>query len=179
MLNVRLFKSYGQGTAFTLGYILILYATLPLTPDLIKWVKGTGAFQAFVFGPFAFSVTVLGYVGVKTETYKNRSFWVSLLALGLMFNLIFKNVIAPVELLHLMLYGIMCILLYSLLSFRFSGATLYILSAFTTSLFGAIDEVIQYYLPNRVFDWNDIVFNILGGVMALVIVRFVFGDKGE
>lgn len=179
MLNVRIFTSFGKGTIFTLGYILILYATLPVTPDYVKLIKEAGALQVFVLGPFALSVPILGYFGMKAETYRNRSFWITILLLGTAFYLISKNVMAPVELLHLILYGIMCVLLFSLFSIRLHGALLFGASILATAIFGAIDEVIQYYLPNRVFDLSDIAFNIFGGIMALVIIRFVCGDKGE
>jgi ABC-type Co2+ transport system permease subunit len=179
MLNIRVFKSFGRGASFTLGYILTLYATLPLAPEFIRWVKEAGAIQAFVLGPFVLSVPMLGYAGLKAKTYRNRSFWVAILLLGALFYLISEKVMAPVELLHLILYGIMCILFFSLFSLRLSGAPLFGASALATSIFGAIDEIIQYYLPNRFFDWNDIVFNIIGGMMALIVIRFIFGDKGK
>ena len=179
MLKVRVFNNFGRGAALTLRYILVLYATLPLAPGFVKWVKEAGALRAFVLGPFALSVPILAYAGMKAETYRNSSFWVTLLLLGTTFYLISIKVVAPVELLHLMLYGIMCILIFSLLSLRLRGGLLFGASALATAIFGAIDELIQYYLPNRVFDWNDILFNILGGMMALVIIRFICGDKGE
>jgi VanZ family protein len=36
-----------------------------------------------------------------------------------------------------------------------------------TSLLGVIDECIQAFLPSRVFDSRDILFNVLAGVMAV------------
>ena len=37
-----------------------------------------------------------------------------------------------------------------------------------TSLVGVIDEFIQLFLPSRHFDWNDILFNFLASLMAVV-----------
>ena len=35
------------------------------------------------------------------------------------------------------------------------------------SLIGVIDEGIQFFLPTRAFDMRDILFNVLGALMAV------------
>ena len=43
-----------------------------------------------------------------------------------------------------------------------------LLAMMLTAFVGTIDEFIQAFLPSRVFDSRDILFNILAGVMAIV-----------
>ena len=41
------------------------------------------------------------------------------------------------------------------------------IAALLTAALGVIDEGIQWFLPTRVFDPQDIVFNLLAGTMAI------------
>jgi hypothetical protein len=45
----------------------------------------------------------------------------------------------------------------------------YFLSAIITGLIGTVDEIYQYFLPNRYFTLYDIFLNILGGILGLLI----------
>ncbi len=42
-----------------------------------------------------------------------------------------------------------------------------------TSLIGLFDETIQIFIPDRVFDLNDILFNCLSAIMAVTVSSFV------
>ena len=43
-----------------------------------------------------------------------------------------------------------------------------ILAILFSSLIGIVDEVIQLFLPSRHFDLDDILFNVLASLMAVV-----------
>jgi len=49
------------------------------------------------------------------------------------------------------------------------GKNPYFLSAMITGIIGTLDEIYQYFLPNRYFTWYDILLNILGGILGLLI----------
>ena len=73
---------------------------------------------------------------------------------------------------HLMEYGVLAVFVYEALRERVANGRRVLLpavSAFVaTALVGVIDESLQGILPNRVFDWNDLLFNCLasGGAVA-------------
>lgn len=74
----------------------------------------------------------------------------------------------PSERIHFFEYGIlgMLILRSSLRTMpesRWAGAGV---AALVLAAIGSGDELIQYLLPNRVFDWHDIWFNVLGGALG-------------
>ena len=72
---------------------------------------------------------------------------------------------------HLIEYGVVALFIHEALTERVSqgrrvpGAAL--LAASLAILLGVIDEFIQLYLPSRVFDPVDIMFNVLAAVMAV------------
>ena len=45
------------------------------------------------------------------------------------------------------------------------------------SLIGAVDEIIQWFLPNRVGDMRDVFMNSVGGLSGLWLGRFLFWDQ--
>lgn len=74
----------------------------------------------------------------------------------------------PEERMHFIQYGILGIMSF----FVFRGEAFGLLKAILlVTIAGAIDEVIQYFLPNRVGDIRDVVFNTLGGVLGVAIAK--------
>jgi VanZ family protein len=73
---------------------------------------------------------------------------------------------------HLVEYGVVAVFIYEALTERASQGRRVplpaLLAVVATSLVGALDECIQAFLPSRVFDPIDILFNVLAGVMAVV-----------
>jgi glycopeptide antibiotics resistance protein len=43
--------------------------------------------------------------------------------------------------------------------------------------FGAVDEVIQWILPNRVFDIRDIIINGIAGILVQLLIAMVISKK--
>ena len=78
---------------------------------------------------------------------------------------------------HLFEYGLVAMLIYqALLERRGNGRRVPIpslLAAVATALLGWVDEGIQWFLPNRVFDLADVGLNAAFGLMAIVASLFV------
>jgi len=71
----------------------------------------------------------------------------------------------PAEKIHFIEYGFLGILVFKALPER---TLLYVIAGFVfTTLTGFVDEVIQYFLPNRVFDWRDVWINAISGALGL------------
>jgi len=80
----------------------------------------------------------------------------------------------PEERFHLLEYGLFAGLVYAaLLERRRPGAGMRwsisqaLLAVLMTGLAGWIDEGIQYLLPNRHYDWMDVVLNLVAAVLAI------------
>ena len=134
--------------------------------------------KAFVETPFLLSIPIVVFVAVRAKTFYRVSFWITVLVLCLSYMLAAKSIVSPVEILHIALYGVLGILIYSVLKFKVKGFLLFVWTGILTATVGCVDEGIQYLLPNRHFDWNDILINSLGGLMALITIRYIFGDRG-
>ncbi len=83
----------------------------------------------------------------------------------------------PAERLHLVEYGLLAYLIYAALRLDFSGRAAYALSFALASGFGLVDELIQYVLPNRVFEMRDVMTNVFAAGLGLLAVRLLFEPK--
>lgn len=97
--------------------------------------------------------------------------WLLYLVVFLILIMIFaRSGVSLVERTHLFEYGIVSVLLFNAMLERNSSILKASIYAFLmTTLLGSIDEVIQYYLPVRVFDWLDIVRNISAGLIGIFV----------
>jgi len=72
----------------------------------------------------------------------------------------------PEEAVHFLEYGVLGVLLYRALEDRVPDPTVYVAATLTGLLVGTVDEIIQWLVPGRFWDFRDIVLN--GGAVALV-----------
>ena len=159
-----------------ISYISIIYATLGIAPkiwDLINdLLGGRGVMAQHFIYTITSSLIFLYLVYIKKENALIKYFWF-FICIGLGF-LIVKTTPFPAEKIHIAEYGILGVLLYNALkihSDRFCWK-LYVAGVLLCMAIGAVDEVIQFLLPNRVFDWRDIFLNGASGALTLFLIRF-------
>lgn len=153
----------------TLVAVAAIYATLGLASVLagIFYNQGLSAI-AFLAAMLLIGVTVL------TQGLKVRPAGLEVgvaLGIAVVYFMVFFRMAVP-ERSHLIEYSVVAVLIYEALTERKSqGGRVPVpalLAIAATSLIGALDEYIQVFLPHRVFDPIDILFNTLAAVMAVV-----------
>lgn len=153
---------------WTLVVVLAIYSTLGLAAKLV------GQVNKAVLGVSFFVCLILVGVVILTQGLRVRPGGMEIGVVGgivVVFVLLGVRMSVP-ERSHLMEYGILAVFVYEALNERVSNgyrAPLPALCAFAgTSLIGILDECIQAVLPSRVFDWRDILFNVLAALAAMV-----------
>ena len=154
---------------WTLTVVAAIYSTLGLARTLAGVLRDSGLLEgAFVLGMLLVGATIL------TQGLKTRPGGAEIgVALGVaaVYLMVFVRMAIPEERTHLIEYGVVAVLIYEALTERASqGGRVPIPALFTvlaTALVGVLDECIQAFLPSRVFDPRDILFNVLAGLMAV------------
>ncbi len=180
--RLRLFRIF-----FTSSYLLATYCTLGIMPEL--WYKlnsimsGKGVYLFYLLYSIAFLGVLYFMVFVRKETSLSNYLLLSLfVAVFFILNEMENN---PGEKIHMAQYGIFGVLLYKTLTVDFKNRSRMFYNLAFTICFtaGAVDEIIQGFLPNRAFTWHDIFVNGVSGVVSVLIIRFnisperVFPDK--
>lgn len=121
----------------------------------------------FLIGMILTGVTIFMHSKKVQADKMELVVWFGLAALYIMF--IFR--LGAPERSHLMEYSVLAIFIHKALKERLSSKEYLMqpaLFAFiATSFVGLLDECIQIFLPDRVFDFEDIQFNTLAAFMAI------------
>lgn len=151
----------------TLLVVVAIYSTLGLASVLARWAYH----QQLVTAAFVACLLLVGLT-ILTQGLRYRPRGVEVgVALGLaaVYLLVFLRLAIP-ERSHLIEYGVVGSFVYEALRERGRHGRLRrpALAAVTvTLLIGTVDEVLQLFLPGRVFDTTDIAFNGLAALFAV------------
>ena len=155
--------------ALTLAVVVAIFSTLGLAATLAGALRDRGLLDA----AFGLGMLLVG-AAIVTLALKTRPGSAEIgIALGVAAAslLVFVRMAIPEERTHLIEYGVVAVFIYEALKERASqGRHLPVpalLAIVATALVGVLDECIQAFLPSRVFDPRDILFNVLAGVIAV------------
>ena len=155
--------------ACVLAVIVAIYATLGLARTLADALRDTGVGESLFVFCFLLVLTT-----IATQGFRSRPRVLEMgVALGVAaaYLLVFARMAVPTERSHLIEYGVVAIVFHEALRERAENGRRVpfpaVLAVLATGLFGVVDECIQAILPSRVFDSQDMWFNVLAGVMAV------------
>ncbi len=159
--------------AWTLVVVVAIYATLGLASRLAGALSDGQAAVCFLTAMFLIGLSTL------TQGLKTRPGGVEIgvaLGIAVVYLMVLFRMTIP-ERSHLIEYGVVAVFIYEALTERASQGRRVrvpaLLAILATSLVGVIDECIQAILPSRVFELQDILFNVLAAVMAVVTMAAV------
>ncbi len=171
-------------------YTVAIFVITPYLPQLIsiassRWASSSvSRFVLVIEIALALLISILAVRFLIQKKRKSALFLVSIGGIFLLSFILYRFIPNPYEFTHLPEYAILSILIVWTLDKEKLKSTdakkeknikltisknPYFLSAIITGIIGAVDEIYQYFLPNRYFTWYDILLNILGGILGLLI----------
>ena len=155
---------------WTLVVVVAIYSTLGLARTLAGTLREEGLLvAAFVLGMVLVAATAAA-LGLRRKPGAAEIG----VALGVAaaYFMVFVRMALPEERTHLIEYGVVALFIHEALKERARqerGVPVTPLIAILgASAVGVIDECIQAFIPSRVFDPEDILFNVLAAMMAVV-----------
>jgi len=154
-----------------MAVLAAIYSTLGLAGTLVELLRDRGMMDGFYV-----LAALLILVIILTQGLTIRP-GITDIAIGLgvvvaYFMVFVRAGIPIVERTHLIEYGVVAILINQALTERQRNGRKVpyppALAIIVTALLGLLDECIQFLLPNRVFDFRDVGFNALAGLMAIL-----------
>lgn len=170
---------------WTLAIVAAIYATLGLARKLSGLLRDQGLISdVFWLGLILVGMAIL-IQGLKKPP-SNAEIGVALGVAGV-YLIAFLRMTIPEERSHIIEYTIVALFIHEALLERANHGRHVpkpaLLALAIAMLLGWIDEGIQLFLPSRVFDFRDILFNTLAALMAItasVTLRWArrrFGDR--
>lgn len=149
--------------------LLAIYATLGISQPVAGYLRDRGLLALFFAIGFGLVIITVIAAGIRQDS--GFGYWLVIIALLAVFSLLLVRIELPEERTHLVEYGIVGLLICSALKERWRAGEyirgLYPVAFVLTTLAGLVDEVIQFVLPGRIFDWRDVLFNAGAGLFAI------------
>ena len=162
--------------SITVIYVMVNYATLGVMPGIWKKINAILGGQGIILQHVIYSSIALTLFAFLIFIKKERSLvrYLLLLLFIIVFLAMYLLEVNPGEKIHMVQYGMLGVLAYNALKVDFNrfGKALYLYGALICFAAGALDEMIQWFLPNRWFTWHDVFINGASGILALLIIRF-------
>lgn len=157
-------------------WLLFIYITIPLARTIQEFVRDHGGSRLFLFATFA----ALGVAGlaviraVRRGAVNCRPGGMLVLGaiLGVFASLTWSLRENPEESLHFVQYGVLSLLVYRALRHRLSDPSIYLAAAMIGCLCGIADELIQWIVPRRFFDYRDIAINAVAVLLVQAAIAF-------
>jgi hypothetical protein len=152
---------------FVFGWVALIYATLPVMPLVSRLLR-----EVIPFTPVVNTLLIGILAGILWRGFRNArpSSVAALFCIAGIYLYFIMTMRITEEKIHFIQYGVLGYLLYEALRSRLQGWRLYAGAFVLTSVLGAIDEGLQYILPGRYYQLEDIFLNILSGALALALI---------
>jgi len=135
---------------------------------------------------FGYSVLVVLSIGIISLLYYlifklkirilSNYIWLFIVA-GLYIYFTLKLWKAPEEAVHFLEYGLLGFFLFKALSYHVRDKSIYVTATFFALFIGTIDEILQWMIPLRYWDFRDVGLNCLSGGLFQVAVWKVVKPK--
>jgi VanZ family protein len=165
------------------AYVAGVYAAIPFTADLGNAFVATPVGR-WVFGPGLLLVVLGGGAGILAWLRgRHAPLWAYLLigfAGAAYFEVLGSLAVRPLERVHLPEYGVAaCLAWFAVRSHRVSAGVAFAATFALTALIGWGEEVIQYFVPGRFYDWRDVTLNALSAWLALLVLVALRSGEGR
>ncbi len=154
---------------YVLAVVLIIYSSLFLGQPLVKCL-GAQNLQALLFllGMLLVALVVVIY-GMQVQPHNLKL--VTLIGLAALFLMLFLR-LGLAERSHLIEYGVLTVFIHRALNERLQSSMLplSLWSALITISVSLADEIAQHFIPDRIFDLQDILFNGLTIITTLISI---------
>ncbi len=161
-------------------YVTFIYSTLYIMRPILNFLKATlgGYLNLSVIIAFLMLLSFILVYIIKNRANYGISQYLWFAFISCLYGLILYIVDVPEEQVHFIEYGILSGLIYIALTHDIhNNVYVYFLSIHIVFAFGAVDEVIQWILPNRVFDIRDILINGIAGILVQLLIAMVISKR--
>ena len=161
---------------FIIIYVLFIYVSLPFFPAFIKALSSFISKELLNLLSLALSISffLLLSAWIYSKKYKAKQFLLIISHL-LLLTYLSLSLDVWVERIHFIEYAVLGLLISRAVNVINLQGIIY--TGCLVTLIGAVDEIIQLYLPNRVGDMRDVFMNSVGGLSGLWLGRFLFWEQ--
>ena len=165
---------------------LIIYLTLPLGPEIIKFLSDTinnlfnidygyyiiGHCAAVIIG-FIFLFLIYNIIKKRKQLLKFYNYLILLIILGI-YTYFLLTMKVPTEKIHFIEYGLLSWFIYRALKKNINDISIFFITLFIGYPISLLDEFIQYLIPSRSGELVDAIWNFYSVALIQLFIVFVW-----
>ena len=157
-------------------YVIFIYVSLPFFPSFIGVLRNFISKELLNLLSLVLSISffLLLSIWIYNKKYKAKQFLIIISPL-LLLTYLSLSLDGWVERIHFIEYAVLGLLISRAVDVRTLSRIIY--TGCLITLIGAVDEIIQWFLPNRVGDMRDVLMNTVGGLSGLWLGQFLFWEQ--
>jgi VanZ family protein len=150
---------------------LVIFATIPVARVLQKfvsqrWGRETFTYVVLVGILIAFGSSLFYLRRLRAASLSSYFWLLATAAVFVGYTIHLRN--APEEAVHFLQYGLLGILTYRALAYRFHDVSIYFVAAIICGIIGMLDEIIQWLTPARYWGLHDVWLNFVAGSLVQI-----------
>ncbi len=172
----------GWAWAAVAGWSVLIFFTIPFARAIQTYAAERGGARSLflvslAFSLFAFSILLI-YALRRPKRRLVRQIMGLIAICGLSWVVLDRFLQTPNEAIHFFEYGVLSLLVFRAISYRFRDPTIYILSIYAVVLVATLDEILQWAFPGRYWDVRDIRLNVMAAALVQAFIHFVIMPSG-
>lgn len=172
VLNKRLKRENILGFSSVIICTLLIYLTIPFAREVSDFLSEHKLFSITVYILLSIFIIAIIYFIIQYIGFRLVNIITIVPAIAIYVYIIQSYEIIA-EKIHFIEYGILAFLLYNTLKTRLRPLLVYLYAFLMVSVIGWGDELIQYFLPDRVYDLRDVFLNSISGGIMLILIYIV------
>ena len=158
---------------WVLLYSIIIFLSVPAGNTIQKFISDNFGIKAFIYIVlFVIAVSFISLIyfflfRLKINAPSNYTWICIIAAIYIYFTLKLPN---PVETVHFLEYGFLSYLLFKALSHKIKDKSIYFTASLFALIVGTFDEILQWIVPKRMWDFQDIWLNGLSGGLFQILL---------
>jgi len=153
-------------------YTLFVFVSIPYARVVRDFIADN--FSRNFFGYFVFAVIAAGFLSAvffittgSITKNKKKYLWLGCVTAAYCYGTL-KLWKCPEDAIHFITYGVLSCLLFRALSFHIQDISIYFTASLIVLFIGTVDEVIQWFIPDRVWNYKDVGVNCLSGFLIQI-----------
>jgi len=160
-------------------WVAFIYLTIPLARAVRTYIDDSIGRIWFAYAVIA--VVLAGGIFGAVKLWKGiRGIqWTSMVLLVLIITIYIGWTVhlageSAEEAVHFLFYGVLALLLFRAFSHRVRDVTIYAAVAIGGAIVGTVDEIIQWFVPDRYFDFRDVRLNLSSCLLMVAAIGLCF-----
>lgn len=160
-------QSPARSWALLVVYILAIYASLPFVRGVVIALQQQNLLGGAVTLLYFVAAVAVAYHVVFDVGLSDRIAFLGLVLLAAVTGAMILGLAIPEERIHFVQYGLMALLARRALAWHWKPWQQYLGAFLIAAAAGWVDELIQGWLPTRVYDLRDVAINAVAALLAL------------